>query len=478
MHPNPKQMVAMRALEDHDYLLYGGAMGGGKSYFLRWASAILLIAWWQLYGMRNVVAGLFCEDYPALKDRHLSKIEGEFPKWLGTMHTDHKAFGKSYIINPQYGSGVIAFRNLDDASKYQSAEFASIAVDELTKNTLEKFQFLRTRKRWVGIPNTKFMGGTNPGGIGHAWVKKMWMEREFDPNEEEAHQFIYIPARADDNPYLDKVYLRGLRSLPEKLRKAYVEGDWDIFAGQYFSEWRKEHNVCRPFPIPEWWTRYIGLDYGYAKPASVHWYALDPYGRVYSYRELYGEGMTYKMLAKKVDEMTPIKERELLSGNMIADPAIFQKQGYSAEGKEKEISKSGAMEMMESSHKGWQVWRRGNNDRVNGWGVMRQYMSPFEMEGQITSKLIYFENCKNAIRSIPALVHDETRPEDVDTDSEDHAGDECRYVLMDIYETRSEEPEKPKEIITAQDRFENDMKWEKIKKEELDNARSTEWMNL
>ncbi|MDY0389025.1 MAG: hypothetical protein RBT65_18280, partial [Methanolobus sp.] len=131
IHPSDKQKLAFEQLKKFKFLLYGGAMYGGKSYWLRWALVVLLVYFYRKYRKKNVVVGLFCEDYPALKDRHLSKIDGEFPAWLGTIHSDHKAYGRSFILNPAYGSGVIAFRNLDDASKYASAEFAAIGVDEL-----------------------------------------------------------------------------------------------------------------------------------------------------------------------------------------------------------------------------------------------------------------------------------------------------------------------------------------------------------
>src|ERR1044072_8147720 len=139
------------------YTLYGGAAGGGKSYWLRWYTVRWLIKKWKQTGIKGITAGLFCEDYPALKDRQLSKIAFEFPDWLGKHHADHKDFGNCYILSPEFGSGILAFRNLDDTSKYKSAEFALIAVDELTKNEEETFNLLRFRKRWKGISDTKFI---------------------------------------------------------------------------------------------------------------------------------------------------------------------------------------------------------------------------------------------------------------------------------------------------------------------------------
>jgi phage terminase large subunit len=467
INPTPKQEEAIKLIQKYKYFLYGGAMGGGKSYLLRWALVILLIWYWKTFKVKIVRVGLFCEDYPSLQDRHESKMQFEFPEWLGVLNRQRH----EYILRPEYGGGVIALRNLDDPSKYASAEFAAIAVDELTKNPVETFNFLRTRLRWAGIPEWawKFLAGTNPGSRGHAWVKKKWMDREFDANEVEADQFMYLKALASDNEHIDKGYMKSLDSLPEKLRKAYKEGDWDIFAGQYFDEWRREHNVCDPHPVPEFWMHFISVDYGYDHPSAVYWGALDTIGRVVIFRELYENGYTYSKLAKKIMSMTPKEERELYNGNMVADPAIFAKKG------ENDEEKSGA-EIMEDATGGWLNFRRANNDRIIGWGIMREYMKAFTFENQITSKLIFFSTCTNAIRTIPALVHSETRPEDVEKGSDDDAGDSIRYMLMDIYELQSEKPREIKPVRTTDDIFEADMK--SLREEREDQREDTRWMEM
>lgn len=471
IHPSEKQALAFQKLKEFKFLLYGGAMYGGKSYFLRWALVVLLVFYFRKYSKKNVIVGLFCEDYPALKDRHLSKIDMEFPSWLGTMHSDHKSYGRSFILSEEYGSGVIAFRNLDDPSKYASAEFAAIAVDELTKNTLEKFIALRHRLRWPGIQDVKFLAGTNPGSIGHAWVKKYWMDRDFPPEEQESDQFCYVPAKYSDNPNKNPGYEATLSSLPPRLAKAFREGDWDTFEGQYFTEWSREWNTCKPFKIPAHWMRFLWMDYGYTAPSCVHWAALDEIGRLFVYREVYVTNHTYRALARKIVQMTPEWERDVLQGNMIADPAIFAKKG------EDEGEKSGA-EQMEEETGGWLSFRRGNNDRINGWGVMREYMKPFKFDKIVTSRLIYFDGlCPAAIRTIPALVYDSVRIEDVDSDGEDHAGDADRYGVMDVHELFSEKaPQRPKERRTTEDIRRDDIK--AIKKEQEDEDGNVDWMSM
>lgn len=237
----PRQMEAITLLDSGliKFLLYGGALGGGKSYLLRWYGLRRLL---KLFGMgfEKVTGMLACEDYPSLKDRQLQKIATEFPLWMGKMHGDHKDYGKAFILHPEYGSGALCFRNLDDASKYQSAEFAFILVDEQTKNLYEVFTFLRTRLRWPGLKDIEcqYVGGTNPGGVGHGWTKQFWMDNDFPPEFIEPvdyrSQFAYVPSKADDNPYLDASYWAMLNTLPINLRKAFKEGDWDVFVGQAF----------------------------------------------------------------------------------------------------------------------------------------------------------------------------------------------------------------------------------------------------
>ena len=183
-HFTEKQKEALEAVKNNKFVLYGGAMGGGKSYFLRWA-AIYLLLQWAAQGIKNARVGLFCEDYPSLKDRHLIKLEVEFPSWLGTLNkSDHE-----FRLYPRFGGGVISFRNLDEPGKYASSEFAAILVDELTKNTKDKFDLLRTRLRWPGISQTKFIAVIIPGSVGHEWIKRIWIKKEFEPGEKEANQF-------------------------------------------------------------------------------------------------------------------------------------------------------------------------------------------------------------------------------------------------------------------------------------------------
>lgn len=219
----PKQKDAQEASKRFKFVLYGGSLGSGKSYWLRWMMVYWLMKYFAKYNIRGVMAGLFCEDYPSLNDRHLSKVRYEFPAWLGTYNESRHEF----TLSPEYGSGVIAFRNLDDPEKYLSVEFAVMGVDEINRNPIVTFRELRKRLRWAGIKDVRFLAACNPRG--EAWVKNMWVKRMFPPEENEQYEFVFVPALPTDNPNLDASYWKSLESLPPAEKKAFLEGDWDSF---------------------------------------------------------------------------------------------------------------------------------------------------------------------------------------------------------------------------------------------------------
>lgn len=219
----PKQREAQEASKRFKFTLFGGSVGSGKSRWLRWMMIYWLMKYYAKYNIKGVRAGLFCEDYPSLNDRHLTKVKFEFPDWLGKFNESKHEF----TLAPEYGSGIIAFRNLDDPSKYLSVEFAVIGIDEINRNPKATFDMLRSRHRWPGIKDVKFLAGCNP--LGEAWVKNMWVKRMFPPDEKEQYEFVFVPALPTDNPHLDASYYKSLESLPEAQRKAYLEGNWDAF---------------------------------------------------------------------------------------------------------------------------------------------------------------------------------------------------------------------------------------------------------
>ena len=261
-----------------------------------------LYALYRFRGLRNVQVGLFCEDYPSLYDRQISKIKFEFPHEIGDLK---EGTVKNFQLRPEFGGGMIALRNLDDPSKYQSAEFAAIAVDELTKNSKETFDFLRFRMRWPGLEHPKFAGATNPGGKGHAWVKKLWKDRIFPPEMENSkEQFKFVQAKASDNPHLSPAYYKSLLNLPPEMARKFADGDWNVFSDQYFPNFREERHVITQAEankrMQPWHKRWLAGDWGFDHPHSIHWFCQDEHGCVIIYREQWGNRTNEADLGKTI----------------------------------------------------------------------------------------------------------------------------------------------------------------------------------
>ena len=410
-----------------------------NSYFLRWCAARLLMRYFLIQGLKWVQVMLACEDYPSLKDRQLTKIAREFPEWLGTSISDHKNYGRCFILSPEYGNGVICFRNLDDASKYQSSEFAAILVDELTKNDYDTFTFLRTRLRWPGLKDIEcpFIGGTNPGGIGHGWTKQFWMDKVF-PDEfirpiDYRPQFAYIPSKADDNPHLDSSYWAMLDTLPLQIRKAFRDGDWNIFVGQAFQEFSEPVHVIEPLPIPNNASIYMTFDWGFGAPFSIGWWWVDADGRVYRFAEWYGwDGSPNKGLRiPDSDVVKGLIEREKTQGitNVqvrYAGPDCFQKKpDYKGGGQGPSTAEIFARQKI--------YLTVGDPSRTLKIRQFRERLKvPKDDNGNIIDRpmMLIYNTCKQFIRTIPSIVTAKNDPEEIDTTGEDHVFDEVSHICM------------------------------------------------
>lgn len=260
----PKQNTATVVSDAHRYVLYGGSRGPGKSFWLRWILLRLLLRW-AAEGLRGVQVMLGCENYPSLKDRQVSKIEMEFPAWLGEVR-ESKAHGLGYHLRPAYGGGVILLRNLDDPSKYMSAEFAAIGIDELAKNPERTFHVLRGSLRWPGIDRPRFIAASNPAAN---WVRDYWIEHRL-PEELQplADEFAFVAGLPDDNPYLPESYWAELESLPGALRQAWRYGDWYAGVEGLVFDTFSDENVTDDEPEPELPFE-IAIDDGYTDPRAT-----------------------------------------------------------------------------------------------------------------------------------------------------------------------------------------------------------------
>jgi len=319
--------------------------------------------------------------------------------------------GKSRII-------LGGFENENDIDKYVGIEYDGIAIEELNQLSKEKVDKLlgsmrTSRTDWRPRLYTSF----NPGGKGHGYVKSEYVIPWREGVEKKTR---FIPSTYKDNPYLNKEYREYLEDLGGSLGRAWREGDFDLFEGQYFGEWNYQKHVVAPFKIPESWVKLRGVDpSGRNGITSCHWYAIDNDGKVYVYREHYGTGLDSDEHAK---EIARLSEGETYRYTVI-DNAAFSKLGLPETQAEVYI-RNGVDGLVPAS-----------KARVMGWDIVHQYLRWNQYE---EPRLRVFSTCRNMIRTFPELVHDERHPEDVDSDGEDHAQDECRYVLQTLREQKSQ----------------------------------------
>lgn len=333
------------------------------------------------------------------------------------------------------GSKVLlgGFRDERDLEKYIGIEYDLIIVEEQNQLPQERIiklkGSLRTSKpNWRPRMYTSF----NPGGIGHQWVKDRYVTPYREALESETR---FYPSTYKSNVFLNKEYIDYLEGLEGDLGKAWREGEWDLFAGQYFKEWRTSLHVCKPFQIPDDWKRFCALDYGYFAPSSLGWYAIDPDGFLYRYKEFYGTNHTGSQLGEVFVQMTSPNEKIQY---IVADPAFWARKGEDDNAlSAAEKFESKVRELLQSVERNSfnpgltpPAMMKGNNDRITGWLEFHEWLKPIIKEEQTVSKFQVFSNCTEFIRTFPALIHDEKKPEDVDTDGEDHCGDEGRYAIM------------------------------------------------
>lgn len=410
-----RQDEAFKSMFNHTFTLYGGARGGGKSYFLRWGMLSWLI-YQAGHGHPGIVGGLFCDTYTNLMDRQVNKIATEFPSWLGTLKTT-KTLGQAFYIDKRFGGGIIVLRNLDGKAKYKSAEFGIIGIDELTEHTVDTFNTLIGSLRWSGLKKPCFIAGSNPDGIGNEWVKNYFIHKNF-PTEMKplAGEFSFIPALPTDNPHLDSSYYIMLNSLPEDLKRAWLLGDWDVFKGLAFGKFRRSTHVIEPIDIPDHWSRVMGVDSGYRAPFCALFGARNPdNGRVVVYKEIYETELTDRQQARRILDMSDDLETK---GMRYGDPSMWTR-------KTQEFVTSSAQVYAQNGL----YLHKGNNDRLDGKRKVDRLLNNLE-DGR--PGLMIFNTCPNLIKQLSQLVYDKFHTEDVNTDMEDHAYDALRYMLTSV----------------------------------------------
>lgn len=450
--PQPRQAAFMERPEWE--ALYGGAAGGGKS------DALVIEALRQVH-IPHYKALILRKTFPQLAeliDKSLNYYPRAFPgaRYNSSSHTWTFPSGAKIV----FGS----MQYTKDRLKYQGQAYDFVAFDELTHFSWEEYSYLFSRCRPNGPGTRCYIRSTaNPGGVGHGWVKErfitagkpmvpVWEDIHWrDPSGKEYREKrsrIFVPSSVFDNPALlenDPDYITRLASMPEAERNALLYGDWDSFSGQVFTEWRNdsEHyqdrtntHVIDPFKVPDEWAIWCGLDWGYSKPFSVGWYAVDHERRLYRIREFYGctgqpnvgvkmePGEVARQIKRIEAEDPNLRGRRI---NRVGDPAIWGSDGTES---------IGALMERERVY-----FEKGDHARIDGKMQLHHRLA-FDENGW--PMLYVFSTCKHFIRTVPNLVYDEKDVEDIDTDGEDHIYDELRYVCM-----KNPIAPRPKPVVVA-----------------------------
>ena len=436
--PSPKQELFLK--DTHPHVAFGGARGGGKSWAVRFKAIILALVH---AGIRICIIR---RTYPELIENHIKPLR-ELLR-CGAKDSVAKYNDSRKELKFINGSEIL-FRYCNaekDLNNFQGTQYDVIFIDEATQLQQDWIEKICACVRGVNSFPKRTYYTMNPGGASHGYFKRLFIDRKFE-NGEYPEDYSFIQSLVTDNEALMKEnpeYIKMLEKLPPKLREAWLNGRWDVFEGAFFEEFRatpepqachdagiteeealQEHrwtHVIKPFNIPSGWKVYRSYDWGYGKPFSCGWWAVDYEGCAYRILELYGcngtpnEGVKWSN-KEQFDKIAEIeREHPYLKGRKIqgvADPSIWDgSKGISA---------------AEEAEKHCLWFDKGINDRIAGWMQVHERLR-FDENGK--AMMYIFENCKDAIRTIPLMMYDEHKPEDLDSDLEDHIVDEVRYFCM------------------------------------------------
>ena len=423
--PNEKQKIALKT--ESRYVGYGGSRGGGKSWFVRWKAVLLCLAY---PGIKILITR---RTYPELLNNHINPLKDMLRTGtkgqIASYNTSEKTF--SFPNGSTIKFGYCATES--DLGQYQGAEYDIWFADEAGQFLEEWLVKIDACVRGANDFPKRTYYTLNPGGPSHGYFKRLFVDRRFT-EDEHPEDYTFIQALVTDNKALmaaQPEYIRSLEKLPPKIREAWLHGSWDVYEGQFFEEFadRPEHyqdrawtHVIEPFEIPAEWKIYRSFDWGYAKPFSCGWWAIDPDGVAYRILEFYGctktpnEGLKWAP-PKVFAEIHRIEtEHRWLKGKNIigiADPAIWDAERGDS--------------IADVAAKNQVFFSPGDHKRIPGW-MQVHYRMAFDENGY--PMMYVFRNCKAFIRTMPILMYDDHKPEDLCTSDEDHVADEVRYFCM------------------------------------------------
>ena len=425
-----KQKLVLDAKESE--VLFGGAAGGGKSYG------------------QMVDALIFALIHPASKQLILRRTFAELDKSLirtalALYPKEIYTFNSSSHVGRFKNGSIIDFGYLaaeNDVYQYQSAEYDIIRFDELTHFTEAQYIYLISRVRGANTYPKQIKSSTNPGGVGHGWVKARFVDPSASGEGfkgEDGMQRIFIPSRLDDNTFLtkgDPEYRKRLLALPEREKKALLYGDWDIFEGQYFNEFSREKHVISPFEIPSHWRKYRTIDYGLDRFVCL-WIAVSPDRCAYVYREYCESNLPIGYAARAMNERTPSAEEIYAT---LAPPDLFSRSQETGKTKASIFSEYGIN------------FTKTSNDREAGWLSVKELLC----DNGDGVKLKIFSHCTEIIKCLPALEVDKLRPSDCATEPHHitHAPDALRGFTI-FHSRPTAEQTKPKFALWTKDMWED-----------------------
>ena len=416
-HCSEKQLQFLRCKKR--FVGYGGARGGGKSWALRKKITLLCMRY------DGIKVLLLRRTYPELKENHINTLLMEL-KGIAVYKESDKVF--TFHNGSKIKLGYCDSER--DVLQYQGIEYDIICMDEATQFTEYQFQTLTACLRGANDFPKRMYLTCNPGGVGHEWVKRIFISKRYKPDEN-PDDYEFISATIFDNKILmekDPHYLSMLNNLDDKLRQAWRDGNWDMLAGQYFSEFDRSVHVIEPFIIPEHWKRYRAIDYGLDCLACV-WVAVDELNNYYVYRE-YGE--PDRIISDGAKDITELSKDEYIQYT-VAPSDIWARSQETAKSKA-DIFRENGLPLI-----------KGNNNRETGWLALKDLMKVYETDdNRRESRLKIFSSCTQLIEYLPALQRDAKKPTDCMTEPHDitHLPDALRYFAVQyVYPSSPAKPE-------------------------------------